>query len=81
MDFNLPECKIPEPSESKSIALERVLKHKDGIISVNPLENDKIEAHGVGTCPLLMDYNMYQMIRTCKKEAYGVGKCHPANFL
>ena len=43
MDFNLPECKIPEPSESKSIALERVLKHKDGIISVNPLEKDKID--------------------------------------
>jgi len=43
VDFNLPECKIPEPSESKSIALERVLKHKDGIISVNPLEKDKID--------------------------------------
>jgi len=43
VDFNLPETKIPEPSESKTIALEKVLKHKDAIISVNPIDGDKID--------------------------------------
>jgi len=43
MDFDLPESKILEPSESKNIALENVLKHKDAIIDVNPTESDKID--------------------------------------
>merc|ERR1719219_77888 len=43
VDFTLPECKIPEPSESKHVALDRVLRHKEGIMAVNPLENDEID--------------------------------------
>ena len=43
VDFNLPETKIPEPSESRNFALERVLKHKDAIIKVNPLDEEKID--------------------------------------
>jgi len=43
VDFNLPETKIPEPSESRNFALERVLKHKDAIIKVNPIDDEKID--------------------------------------
>ena len=35
-DFSLPECRIKEPDDSKQIALERVLRHWDAILKVNP---------------------------------------------
>ena len=43
VDFNLPETKIPEPSDSRNFALERVLKHREAIIRVNPIEDEKID--------------------------------------
>ena len=43
VDFNLPETKIPEPSDSRNYALERMLKHREAIIRVNPIEDEKID--------------------------------------
>ena len=39
-DFELPESGLKEPNNSKDVALQRVLKHKDAIMKVNPM-NDK----------------------------------------
>ncbi|MEL7521331.1 MAG: glutathione S-transferase, partial [Cyanobacteria bacterium J06553_1] len=36
--FGLPDVTYPEPSDSKAEALQRVLRHRDNIIRVNPAE-------------------------------------------
>ena len=38
-DFNLPETIIKEPENSKHIALQKVLRHWERIIRVNPVKN------------------------------------------
>jgi len=38
-DFNLPESNIKEPEDSKRIALEKVLRHREAIMRVNPVED------------------------------------------
>jgi len=37
-DFQLPECKLSEPENSKEIALQRVLRHREAIVKVNPVK-------------------------------------------
>jgi len=37
-DFDLPECGLKEPENSKEIALERILRHKEAILRVNPVK-------------------------------------------
>jgi glutathione S-transferase len=40
----LPDISYPEPADAKELALARVLKHKDSIIRVNPLDDEAIDA-------------------------------------
>ncbi len=39
-DFELPETKISEPETSRQVALARVLKHKESILKVNPVQDE-----------------------------------------
>ncbi len=41
--FQLPDVKYTEPETSKAEALQRVLKHRDNIIKVNPAENNLVD--------------------------------------
>ena len=41
VDFDLKESLIIEPETSKSMALFRVLKHKDNILKINPVDLDQ----------------------------------------
>jgi len=38
-DFDLPECGIPEPEDSKHVALNKVIRHWEQMMTVNPVEN------------------------------------------
>jgi len=44
IDFSLPDTGADEPEDSKDIALEKVLKHKEYIIKVNPGDDEDIDA-------------------------------------
>jgi glutathione S-transferase len=41
--FDLPDATYPEPETSRKEALQRVLKHRENIIRVNPAENKLID--------------------------------------
>ena len=43
VDFDLPETKVPEPENSKDLALEKFLRHKDEILEVNPIDKDHMD--------------------------------------
>jgi len=43
MDFTLADAGFVEPENSRNIALEKVLKHKEYIIKVNPCNDDVID--------------------------------------
>lgn len=43
IDFQLPENGLEEPEDSKEIALQRVVKHKDSILKVNPLPEEQMD--------------------------------------
>eukprot|EP00092_Neocalanus_flemingeri_P023455 GFUD01025435.1.p1 GENE.GFUD01025435.1~~GFUD01025435.1.p1 ORF type:complete len:409 (-),score=91.97 GFUD01025435.1:38-1264(-) len=43
LDFTLPDAGFAEPETSRNIALEKVLKHKDNIIKINPCNDDVID--------------------------------------
>lgn len=44
VDFAIPDAGFAEPENSRDIALEKVLKHKDDIIKVNPCNDDDIDS-------------------------------------
>jgi len=39
VDFDLPESKIEEPEDSKHIALNKVIRHYEAMLTTNPVEN------------------------------------------
>jgi len=39
IDFDLPETRTKEPEDSKHIALEKVLRHRQGILGSNPVDD------------------------------------------
>lgn len=43
IDFQLPENEGLEPQESKEMALQRVIKHKNSILKVNPLQEQDMD--------------------------------------
>jgi len=38
-DFDLPDCGFPEPEDSKHVALSKVIRHWEQMMTVNPVEN------------------------------------------
>ena len=49
IDFDLPECNFEEPENSKEIALEKVLRHKERILKVNPVNDMDVPLRAVLT--------------------------------
>ena len=56
-DFQLPECKLSEPENSKEIALQRVLRHREAIVKVNPVkEKENIDGDRPGISPEIASF-------------------------